>query len=1030
MRPVKLTMIAFGPYKDKEVIHFNELGDHRLFVIAGNTGAGKTTIFDAICFALYGAASGQDRENNAMLRSDFADDHVHTAVELVFHLKGKTYRILRQMGHVKKGNKTKTGERYEFFEIIDDEEVPCVDRQIVSEIDRKIEQLIGLTQDQFKQIVMLPQGEFRKLLTSQTENKEEILRRLFKTETYKAIADRFKQKKLETEEAFRQAEQERQQYIAHIYATLPSRKESSLFQTLEQENYNMNQILQGLDEECLHYQKQIAEDKQMCERAYLDHDKKQKEFYQAKAINERFIELKQKEARLKELDQQKSAYKQKKEQLNKAERAQQIIPFEQQQKEWLQEEEFKTQALEVAERNKQFINEQVEQADALYKTEEKRASEREALHKQLDKLNDFLPTVKQIDKMKQHLSELEKQKKAASEALNTIDDKRGKQSKEIEQFDKQINHLESSVDKLPDIQEQLNMMREQYKLVHEFRRLTEKQILLKNEVNQREKVAMQMKITYNKLEQTWMNNQAALLATHLHDGEACPVCGSLNHPHKANQQKEIVSKEQLEKAKQQYDRLDKEFREVAAKLSAIQEQMKEKVIDVEKHGIERIEVKQKEEQLAFSGKQLSNKVEQLKHRRNKLTELKRQTEMLRLSYKELEENQKQQERRYHQLERELAEAQARYQERIRSIPENMRMLIDLNQQITRTERKLQQLEKAWEEAQKKQQQSKEAQTKALSEVNHAHKQLQETIHRREKAVLQFKHALEKQHFSSEASYQRAKMKESHRLALKEELEQFRQTQATLEKQVEELKAMLKDKQQLDLSSIQNDLNQLKDKYETAMEKWNASKQYYQEALALKQNIQTANERSDKREQQLQIITDLYDMIRGQNNRKVSFERYLQIEYLEQIIAAGNERLKELSNGQYTFIRSDRQESHGRQSGLALDVYDAYTGQTRDVKTLSGGEKFNASLSLALGMSDVIQSFQGAISIDTMFIDEGFGTLDEEALNKAIDTLVDLQQTGRMIGVISHVQELKTIFPAVLEVSKSKEGSSRTKFLIK
>uniref|UniRef100_UPI0038CD3B45 SbcC/MukB-like Walker B domain-containing protein n=1 Tax=Oceanobacillus manasiensis TaxID=586413 RepID=UPI0038CD3B45 len=130
------------------------------------------------------------------------------------------------------------------------------------------------------------------------------------------------------------------------------------------------------------------------------------------------------------------------------------------------------------------------------------------------------------------------------------------------------------------------------------------------------------------------------------------------------------------------------------------------------------------------------------------------------------------------------------------------------------------------------------------------------------------------------------------------------------------------------------------------------------------------------------------------------------------------------------MRSDRQESHGRQSGLALDVHDAYTGQTRDVKTLSGGEKFNASLCLALGMSDVIQSFQGNISIKTMFIDEGFGTLDEEALNKAIDTLVDLQQSGRMIGVISHVQELKAIFPAVLEVKKTKEGSSRAAFLIK
>ena len=171
-------------------------------------------------------------------------------------------------------------------------------------------------------------------------------------------------------------------------------------------------------------------------------------------------------------------------------------------------------------------------------------------------------------------------------------------------------------------------------------------------------------------------------------------------------------------------------------------------------------------------------------------------------------------------------------------------------------------------------------------------------------------------------------------------------------------------------------------------------------------------------------------MRGQNELKISFERYLQIEYLEQIVEAANERLKRLSNGQYYLKRSNRQESHGKQSGLGLDVYDAYTGQDRDVKSLSGGEKFNASLSLALGMSDVIQSYQGGVKIDTMFIDEGFGSLDDESLSKAIDTLIELQKSGRIIGVISHVQELKTAIPAILQVDKTKEGYSQTEFIIR
>src|SRR5213595_2629402 len=161
MKPLKITMSAFGPYKDKEVIDFTELKENRLFVISGNTGAGKTTIFDAISFALYGAASGEDRSDTKFMRSDFAEDDVHTSVELEFELHHHLYRIKRQLPHVKKGNKSATGEQYEFFENINGKEVPCVDRQMVSEINKKIESLMGLTKDQFSQIVMLPQGEFR-----------------------------------------------------------------------------------------------------------------------------------------------------------------------------------------------------------------------------------------------------------------------------------------------------------------------------------------------------------------------------------------------------------------------------------------------------------------------------------------------------------------------------------------------------------------------------------------------------------------------------------------------------------------------------------------------------------------------------------------------------------------------------------------------------------------------------------------------------------------------------------------------------
>ena len=354
----------------------------------------------------------------------------------------------------------------------------------------------------------------------------------------------------------------------------------------------------------------------------------------------------------------------------------------------------------------------------------------------------------------------------------------------------------------------------------------------------------------------------------------------------------------------------------------------------------------------------------------------------------------------------------------------------LNEKIKHIKDKKEQLERSWEEAQKGLQLGKERFAAAAVAVVHRSEAAAEAVSKKGSALQQYREALQKSEFESEENYQQAKMPEAARGELQRSTQQFRQALHTAEQQAKELREELSGKAKSDLSLLELEIGQLKAEYEAAFGEWNQTKDLKAAASGLTAKIIQASGKAAELEQQLNRITDLHDMIRGQNSLKISFERYLQIEYLEQIIQSANERLKNLSNGQFYLMRSDRQEARGKQSGLGLDVYDAYTGQTRDVKTLSGGEKFNASLCLALGMADVIQSFQGNVSIDTMFIDEGFGSLDEESLNKAIDTLIDLQKSGRIIGVISHVQELKAAIPAILEVHKSKEGFSRTKFVIK
>jgi exonuclease SbcC len=262
------------------------------------------------------------------------------------------------------------------------------------------------------------------------------------------------------------------------------------------------------------------------------------------------------------------------------------------------------------------------------------------------------------------------------------------------------------------------------------------------------------------------------------------------------------------------------------------------------------------------------------------------------------------------------------------------------------------------------------------------------------------------------------------------MEEFKSLLASLLLQISELERELAGQDRPVLSILQEAMAELKGQSQQLTAELLSGQRYKHEAQRLLTAMVKASEQFRELEHNQQQVSDIFQMLKGDNPLKISFERYILIEFLEQILHAANARLQDLSNGQFMLQRSDRLETRGKQSGLGLDVYDAYTGQNRDVKSMSGGEKFNASLCLALGMTDVIQAYQGGVSIEMMFIDEGFGSLDEDSLGKAIATLIDLQRSGRMIGVISHVQELKQAFPAILEVSKTKEGHSRTAIILK
>lgn len=1029
LKPLKLTMTAFGPYKGTEVVDFRDLKDNRLFVISGATGSGKTTIFDGICFAIYGQASGEDRTDIRAMRSDFADNAIQTAVELVFEVHDRSYRIMREIPYIKEGNKTETLAGCEFYELTEHGEVPIVDRQIVSEVNKKAEQLIGFTQAQFSQIVMLPQGEFRKFLTSDTENKETIMRKIFKTEPYREIVEKLKEKQTHAKEQLQVEEQKSKSLIEQISTLIPKRG-SGLFELLSSDYYNSNQVLDGLEEELIFYKEKIIEDQQIHKIANENHTKMIDYYHEAKSVNERFVELDKRNRLYSELTEQIPIMKQKSKAVEQAQRATSIEQIEMHYSELEKEVKQKEVHLkEVSEKVTQTV-EQLEVIEAAYTTEKAKKHEREGITEQLIRLHDALPKVAELATQKNALLTRKKEYSVMEAKLNDTNDKTIIETTKVTEFKNKLEELEKKVLPLDEKVDLLAVLTEKSRIVTEF-------ILLKEKAERLEKSQKSLEVSYvsqrekhNDLSQKWLNNEAATLAERLHDGDNCPVCGSSEHPNKAHRDDTSISKKELEVANKELERVENEYRTAKANYESVLNQLATKRDDLVQFKINSDEIDGINSRLQDEKKELEVDVKDLRESRRQLITLKEQLILQSKSADDLLLVKNELERALLESSAALETKQAIFTHTLETIPEDVRELNVLERKIHELQLKKSDLEKAWEVIQKKREEGRDQLSSIKSTEKHAKASFTEAADKRLKSKDSFLEALEKSQFQNEEAYHQAKMDEDSLVKLKNEIEVFKQHYYSVREAIKELNELLKDKERMDLKVLDDKLIDLKTVYEKAFEAFNRSVEYEKVIANLKERIQETSLKITQLEGSYGRISSLYDVVRGHNAVKLSFERYIQIEYLEQIIQSANERLREMSNGQFELIRSDRQEVRGRQSGLGLDVYDAYTGQTRDVKTLSGGEKFNASLCLALGMADVIQSFQGAVSIDTMFIDEGFGSLDEESLNKAIDTLIDLQKSGRVIGVISHVEELKAAFPAILEVNKSREGHSHTKFLIK
>ncbi|EDO1181976.1 TPA: SMC family ATPase [Listeria innocua] len=1019
MRPIKLTMQAFGAYAKKEVIDFEKLGTEQIFVISGKTGAGKSTIFDAISFAIFGKANTFDRESFSM-RSHFATDKEITEVTLVFRLKDKIYQISRipqQEIAKQRGNGTTTSpQKAELYELIGDEMKLLASS--VRDVNTKMEELIQLNVDQFRQILMIPQGEFRELLVSDSKEKEVILQRLAHTVYYEKVENLLWEKQKEAEilvvEARKKVAELAELSLPGIEITGKTTTEISLLQkeAIKQEQAILAELESALSiirkETSEAVEKVTLAKEQLLDWQNLDlyieevaKLEAEKDFYQVIANRieaaKRASNLRSQDAlciRLKE--QLETAVNTEKQVAHEVELITNQFSNAKKQKEALAEQE------EILETNKRTLFQLEEMEPKIIELETVTIQKRRAeinWKEAADRLEKVMKTEQEIaaelQSMETRLGEINQAELAILEAIN----KRTTAEALIEKNQELVNKRMKM-----DLWNKQKQTEEQ----------TLKQLLT-------EKLAIET--TIKQEESNLQQEQAATLAAHLHEGDACPVCGSVSHPQLA-EYGESASLTTLEEAKAKLHEKQLAINEVEKSISQLEWQLAEwaDIAGVDLVAVEKLLAENR--QLA---KNLSDQINQLQTNVAQKENIQGTLETLKNKQKELEtekNNTALQVESFHQ-EVQLSSGKLSYLEQ--AIPADLRdkTIFDkkkneLSNSIKTHLEQVEQVDKIFREAEKET-------TRLESTLQSAENT---TLDAKEALQIQrevFKDAMKQNDFPTYEAYKQALMSVEELKSKEEQLADFERKRHLAISRQADLTEKLKNKQKPNIEQLESFMNEKQ--LELAQSEENTIKQrdFVLKRKELAENYQNSIQAVEKAEENYADIGLLADSARGKNARRLTFERYILAMFLDTIIHRANHRLSKMTSGRFELKRKIEKAKGNVQSGLELEVFDEYTGLTRHVKTLSGGESFKTSLALALSLAEVVQEMAGGISLETMFIDEGFGTLDPESLEVAVECLLETQENGRLVGIISHVPELKERISARLEVTATNHGST-TKFI--
>lgn len=1024
MKPLLLTIQAFGPFADTQKIDFSELGTNPLFLINGPTGSGKSTILDAICFALYGQTTGGERDASQM-RCDHADPDLLTEIILDFKLKDKSYRIRRSptQERPKKGSSegtTTEQTKATLWRLDGSEEGDLIVPKKVKEANEEIETLIGLDVEQFRQVMILPQGKFRDLLMADSRDRENIFGQLFQTQIYKKIEEQLKSKASDISQRVEQHQNE-------IKGILKSA-----------ELNNEDQVKEELAE--LNPKLELARKNK--EKSDAEKSKTLKDLEQAKALTSQFNTLTKKRELLTEKESFESAAKSKQRTLDNAIKAQKIHYL-------FQSAHFESNALANLEEQFTLAMKAVEHAKTDHADANKIFTEAEQAFVKVDALKASKIKLTQYQNKTMELSKIQKEFKLCES--NYIKSKQSLESKENSKKElfseqtllaKEIKTITKSLEPLANKQIELASFIQKVEQSRKLEKLKAESIDLENnrdkylltvEAN-REGFEVSSKVA-TRLELSWHNGQAVILAKQLKEDQPCPVCGSKSHPKpalvSANDEQDDTSSDQTDVAtKEQVDSARSEENEVRKVLQLSETALTNQINLVENQKKSLLELQGSLAELAHESLDvLTSRLDNIKTEVNYLLALQIKQKTIHGRVEELDRLSLEVNLAIAEVmieldmsKEKLIQVRSNKEQIDKQVPQEYQDAKFLSEAIETVISQIEKITSSLEIAKQSQQQKRSDFDKATSK--HEALDLQVKTQKSESAKAQelWGKALIKSDYADISAFKEALLDENKQSVLSDEIKAFTSELNELRGAVNQLESDLKKLKRPDIEALQALLGSKEHLFQQAEEQWQEVDRRSDNLLNIQNKLKSAHLKNAALEAEYAIYGTLSDVASGKTGNKISFQRFILSVLLDDVLVQASERLIIMSSGRYRLIRKEDKAKGGKASGLDLEVEDSYTGKSRGVATLSGGESFMAALALALGLSDVVQSYAGGITLDTLFIDEGFGSLDTESLDLAIKTLVDLQASGRMIGIISHVSELKEQMALRIDVDASRTGS--------